>query len=224
MVKKYNEVPVKDNMNVEVDSNQEELAPKEKEKLQKIVQAQPTKVKRGLLGRLFAGVVGPEGLPSIGTYVNEEIIKPALKGIIYDAITSGLGRALNMDYRNPRGGHVPYNRVSTPSRQDGRRYSNMYNNSRNEPEERRTSVRPSRYGVTEYVITDRYDAANVLTSLTEAADRYDNVSVADYYDLIGEPSQYTDNNYGWTIDSIVHATIMTVRGGYIIKFPPVEVI
>jgi hypothetical protein len=220
MEKKYNEVPVKNNMNV--DNNEEEVAPKEKEKLQKIVQAQPTKVKRGLLGRLFTGIVGPDGLPSIGAYVNEEIIKPAVKGIIYDAITSGLGRALNMDYRNPRTGHTQYNRVST-TQGGGRRYSNMYNQ-RNEPEERRQPVRTSRYGVNEYVITDRYDAANVLTSLTEAADRYDNVSVADYYDLIGEPSQYTDNNYGWTIDSIVHATIMPVRGGYIIKFPPVEVL
>jgi hypothetical protein len=223
VAKKYNEIEVKDNMNVERDENNEEVVEqKEKKQLTKVVQTQPAKVKRSLFGRLVTGIMGPEGLPSIGAYVNEEIVKPAIKNIIYDAITSGLGRALNMDYRQPRSGHTSYNRVSS-SRQSTN-YSNRYNNSRREPEERRTPVRPSRYGVDEYIIEDRFDASHVLTSLTEAADKYDSVSVADYYDLIGAPSQYTDNTYGWTIDAIVGATILPVRGGYIIKFPPVEVI
>jgi hypothetical protein len=54
---------------------------------------------------------------------------------------------------------------------------------------------------------------------------YDRVSIADYYDLIGVDAQHTDHNYGWTIDSITRAMIVPVRGGgYIIKFPPTEVI
>jgi hypothetical protein len=217
MTKKYNDIPVKDNMKVE---NQEEVQTESREKkpLKKVIQTQPTKVKRGLIGRLVNGVMGPEGLPSIGAYVNDEIIKPAVKNIIYDAITSGLSKALHMDHKGYRptqgGGHganrTPYNRNASTSRPA--------------PHEERRTARPARYGVEEYVIEERYDAAHVLTTLTENADMYDSVSVADYYDLIGVASVYTDNTYGWTIDTILQATIIPVRGGYVIKFPPVEVI
>jgi hypothetical protein len=223
VVKKYNEIEIKNNMQVETDDNGEVVETVEKKQLAKVVDVQPKKVKRSLLGRLVTGIMGPEGLPSIGTYVNDEIIKPAVKNIIFDAITSGLSRALNMDYRQNRGGYTPYNRSSSQPRRPGTNYSNNYNNSRQQPEERKP-IRPARYGVEDYVIEDKFDAANVLTTLTEAADKYDNVSVADYYDLIGASSQYTDNTYGWTIDTIVHARIMPVYGGFIIKFPPVEVI
>jgi hypothetical protein len=225
LTKKYNEIEVKNNMQVEVDNNGEETVVEQNEKqpLQKIVQVQPKKVKRSLFGRLITGIVGPDGLPGIGAQVNEEIIKPAVKNIVFDAITSGLSRALNLDYRQPRGGYSSYNK-SPQVHRPSTNYSNRFLNSRQEPEERRVSVRSGRYNVEDYVIDNRNDAAHVLVTLKENADRYDVTSVADYYDLIGVPQEYTDNDWGWTIDSIVHATILPVRGGYIIKFPPVEVI
>lgn len=231
MKKKYNEVEVKNNMEVEsensMDNNGEEVAPKEKKQLQKLVDVQPKKVKRGLLSRLVTGVIGPEGLPGIGTYVNEEIVKPAVKNIIFDAINSAARMALFRDGGGPsnhRSYGQGYNRRPSDYR-PATNYSNRYANTPQQPEPRERNVaRAARHGVEEYIIEDRFDASHVLTTLTENADMYDSVSVADYYDLIGVPSQYTDNTYGWTIDSITRATIVPVRGGYIIKFPPVEVI
>lgn len=222
MVQKYNEIEAKDNMKVVVDSNGEEVleVQEKKEAVKRIVAVEPKKVKRNLLSRLVTGIMGPEGLPGIGAYVNDEIIKPAVKNIIYDAITSGLGRALNMDHRAYRGGGQ--SRSREPYRPQ-RNYSNEYQGSKLEPQQERRA-RPAKYGVDEYILEDRREAANVLVSLTEYADRYNKVSIADYYEAIGVNSEYTDHNYGWTIDSITHATIMPVRGGYIIKFPQVEVI
>ena len=229
MVKKYNEIEAKNNMKVEMGGadteTMEVVAPTEKKQLEKIVAVQPKKVKRSLMGRLVSGVLGPEGLPSIGAYVNDEIIKPAIKNLIFDAITSAASKAMFGDKGGPyRGGNrntgSSYSRPST-------NYSNRYNNSqRPEPEERKSNrtARPARYGVDDYIIEDRYDAAHVLTSLQENADRYDVTSIADYYELIGVPSEHTDNNFGWTIDTISRASIVPVRGGYVIKFPPVEVI
>lgn len=223
MEKKYNEVPVKDNMKVEVDITEEVAVVREKKELNKIVATQPKKVKRSLLGRLLTGVMGPEGLPGIGAYVNEEIVKPAIKNIIFDAITSAASMAMYGDRRGAnRGGHTPYNR-SHSSNRPATNYTNRYSSQSREPEERRIARSP-KYGVEEYIIPDRFDAAHVLTTLTESADQYDSVSVADYYDLIGVESKFTDNSYGWTIDSISRASIVPVRGGYVIKFPQVEVI
>lgn len=220
MTKKYNEIEVKDNMKVTVEAEVE--APKEKKEFKQIVATQPTKVKKSLMGRLVSGIVGPDGIPSIGTYVNEEIIKPAIKNIIVDAVTSGI----NMIMYGEKGGPVR-GRHGSVSRPGGHRPITNYNTiSRNDhaPSERLVARPIGRQGVDDYKIVDRQDASEILVALTEAADMYDSVSVADYYDMIGVESKFTDNNYGWTIDSITRATIVPVRGGYIIKFPPVEVI
>ena len=47
---------------------------------------------------------------------------------------------------------------------------------------------------------------------------YGLVSVADFYELVGVPSNYTDNNYGWS--NLRNAYVDRLRdGGYIIKLP-----
>lgn len=217
--KKYNEIEVRDNMKVE-EEVPEEI--KEKEELKSVLSTKPTKVKKGLLSRLVTGIVGPEGLPGIGSYVNDEIVKPAIKNIIVDAVTS----SINMVMYGEKGGptrsrhHNPYSGGRSNYRPNVD-YSNNYRSSSEHVHPER-ATRPIRTGVLEWKIDDRYDASHVLTALTENADRYGSVSVADYYDLIGIESKYTDNNYGWTIDTIVRASIVPVRGGYVIKFPPVE--
>lgn len=229
MSKKYNEIEVKDNMNVKEENVESTEEREEKKQFESVVSTQPTKVKRSLFGRFVTGIAGPEGLPGIGSYVNEEIVKPAIKNIIVDAVTSGI----NMVMYGERGGA---NRGGRPTSYSGgsrpgayrpnTNYSSNYRTQSNEQPQQpeRMSARAARIGVDEYVIADRFDAAQVLTSLTEYADRYDAVSVADYYDLIAVQPQFTDNNHGWTIDTITRASIVPVRGGYVIKFPPVEVI
>ena len=226
MAKKYNEIEVKDNMKieeeVEVETEDKDAVRKE---LKQVTTVQPAK-KKGLMGRLITGLVGPEGLPGIGAYVNDEIVKPAIKNIIVDSVTSGINMVMYGEKGGQsRGGYRPH---SSGGYRSGYRpntnYSNNYRNTTVEPKNERVITKTTRASVEEYTITDRYDAAHVLTTLTETADMYDSVSVADYYDLIGVPSQYTDNNVGWRMDSITRASIIPVRGGYVIKFPPVEVL
>lgn len=218
--KKYNEIEAKDNMKVE--ATEEVVEEKqEKKEVTKVVSQQPKKRKRSLFGRLASGVLGPEGASGIGQYVTEEIILPAVRNIIYSAIES----TARMAIFGEKGGLGPSRNYHGQSRRDYRpatNYSSKYQG-QSEPRER-IAPKPAGYRVEEYVIESRFDAAHVLSSLTENADAYDSVSVADYYDLIGVPSQYTDNTYGWTLDSISRASVVPVRGGYVIKFPPVEVI
>lgn len=219
-MKEYNKVEVKDNMKVQNNSDSEEVVQvkAEKKQLQKVIDVKPKKVKRNLLSRLITGVMGPEGLPGIGAYVNEEIIKPAVKNIIYDSLTSGLSRALFNDSRPPRGGYPRGNAAYRPNTN----YSGRYAGPSNEPEPK--IIRTVRNVVEDYTIDDRHNASNVLVSLVEYAERYNSVSVADYYEMIGVAPKHTDNDYGWTYDTISRATVIPVRGGYMIKLPPVEVI
>lgn len=216
MSKKYNKIESKVNP---IDKEDEDVL--EKKELTKIISAQPRPRKKGLVGRLITGIAGPEGASGIGEYVNEEIIKPAIKNIIVDAVISGI----TMVVYGEKGGPVrhSYNRGDrrpAPHSPNRTSYSSQYR----EHSEERKPQRSVRYGVREYEIDDRLDASHVLSTLTEHADIYNVVSVADYYDLIGVEHDFTDNNYGWTYDNIIRATVVSVRGGWIIKFPPVEVI
>jgi hypothetical protein len=234
--KDYNKIQVKNNMEVgkPVETKGDSQGEGERPKLESVVVSAPKKVKRSLLSRLVTSLVGPDGASGIGGYVSEEIIKPAIKNIVVDAVTSGINMIIYGDRGVPNRGGRYYGSGGAdyrPRTNYSTSYSSRPNNDRSygrEPtqQEPRSNVisRNARYGVEEYVIEDRYDAAHVLTTLTECADRYGLVSVADYYDLIKVTSNFTDNSYGWRHDAISTARIVPVRGGYIIKFPPVEVL
>lgn len=221
--KKYNEIETTVKVDIK-DEGAETVS--EKRTLEKVISVQPQKVKRGLLTRLVSGVLGPDGVSGIGEYVNEEIIKPAIKNIIVDAVTSGI----NMVMYGERGGSSRGYRGG-PSRgaqgggyQPRTNYTSQYTQHQPAPAQVAREVTRTRYVVEEYNIPDRNDAAHVLIQLTENAEVYGSVAVADYYDLIGVPSVYTDNQYGWTHETITRAVITPVRGGYVIRFPQVEVI
>lgn len=226
MSKKYNKIEVKDNMNLETEEEVETT--KKREPLESVVSVQPTKVKRSLFGRLVTGVVGPEGLPGIGSYVNEEIVKPAIKNIIVDAVTSGINMVMYGDrggVARGRGGYQSYSGAPRQGYRPSTNYGSNYGRPVAEPAQpERMAARAGRMGVQEYLIQDRMDASNVLASLTESAEMYGTVSVADYYDSIGVPSVYTDNNHGWSFETINRAVIVPARGGFVIRFPIPEVI
>lgn len=233
MTKDYNKVQAKNNMEVQKNAEVESVPQTaERPKLQGVVGTAPKKIKRSLLSRLITGLVGPEGASGIGGYVSQEIIKPAVKNIIVDAVTSGINMVMYGDRgvpnRSGRYGGVDnrprtnYSSAYSPRPTNERSYGREPTTS--EPRTALVASNNARYGVDEYIIEDRYDAAHVLTTLTECADRYGLVSVADYYDLIKAASNFTDNSYGWRHDSISGARILPVRGGYVIKFPPVEVL
>jgi hypothetical protein len=232
--KDYNKIPTNNNMEVSKNADVDKIAGEvERPKLQSVVGAAPKRVKRSLLSRLVTGIVGPEGMSGIGGYVSEEIIKPAVKNIIFDALTSGISMMLFGDRGMPnRGVRYPHSsdqrqRVNYQNAYPQRQVSDVRHYGREPVQDPRPNVitRTQTQGVVDdFIIQDRHDAAHVLTSLTEFADKYGSVSVAEYYDLIRVDTKFTDNNYGWRHDSIVGARIVPTRGGYVLKFPPVEVL
>lgn len=231
MSKEYNKIQVKNNMNVSGDSEEaSNIETDDRPKLKSVVGASPKKVKKSLFSRLISGLVGPEGASGIGSYVTEEIIKPAFKNIIVDAVNSGI----HMLMYGERGAPNRYRQNYVDNR-PRTNYSNAYQSGRPADSQTQRTVasngvrsnivtKTSRYGVEDYIIESRHDAAHVLTSLTEFAERYKTVSVAEYYDLINVATTYVDNSYGWRYESIVGARIVPVPGGYSIKFPPVDVL
>lgn len=214
-----------------IEQNKPEVPKEEnvtKEALKPVVTKAVKKQKKGLVERLVLGVIGPDGLPAIGRYVGSEIIVPAIKNIIADGVTSAINMAMFGENRpNTTRSTGGYSRTpSTPQTNYASRYvsSSANQTPAQQAYSRPVAARATRALVEDYIISDRNEALMVLENLTHSAETYGNVAVADYYDLIGEESSFTDNQYGWTAGDLIRAQILPTRGGYIIKMPPVIVL
>lgn len=67
------------------------------------------------------------------------------------------------------------------------------------------------------------DAEKVLNTLKDLISHYGIISVAEFYQTAGVPSNFNDNKYGWT--DISSATVEHSDGGYVIRLPkayPIE--
>lgn len=201
----------------------EEIEVKEvanREPVKKIVKSQPKKYKKGLVERLVVGLVGPDGIRAIGRQLNQEIVVPAIKNIVVDSITSGIQMAI---FGEDRGGRQSSTRRSG-GYSGGSQYRQQVNYARSyqTASERSSEPRRSRgRGVPDdYIIATRDEAIDVLAQLRDSIDRYGQVALADYLDMIGADTTYTDETQGWV--DLSRARVQAVRGGFMIVFPQMD--
>lgn len=209
-----------------IDPNQTEVAAEKEElvvkpKVESVVTTKVKKQKKGLLERLVVGMLGPDGIPSITSYLNQEIVIPAVKNIIVDSITSGINMVM-FGHGNERPGHNNHYPPQKTNYAQSYKPKTNYGQASTARQSAPVSVRTRNQAIDEYIIDNRHEAVFVLEQLHEHLDRYNAVSVADYYDMIGVDSEYTDNTYGWL--ELSRAAIVPTRGGYIIKLPAPVVI
>lgn len=74
----------------------------------------------------------------------------------------------------------------------------------------------------EIILPDRGEAQAVIDGMFETLQRYQVVTVADLYALVGISGNFTDNKYGW--DDLSGASILRIRGGYLLDLPKAELL
>ena len=73
---------------------------------------------------------------------------------------------------------------------------------------------------TKVMLDTRVEAEEVLEAMTDILERYEVVSVFDYFDICGVDGEFTDNKYGWTDEEqLVKAPIRRTRSGYFLDLP-----
>ena len=72
------------------------------------------------------------------------------------------------------------------------------------------------------ILDTRAEAHMVLDEMDAIIYKYGQASVADYYDVVGVTSEWTDNRYGWT--SLKNASIKPVRDGFMLVMPRTHVL
>lgn len=178
---------------------QESVLPEKK--VEKIISGSAKSKKKSGLHKI-TNVFIPEDVDDVKSYILEDIVVPAVKDIILDAVRAFLG------VNGHSGG-----KSSTASKVSYRSYYDKTNDRRDS----RTTRTKAGYDYDDIILENRGEAEDVLSRMDELISTYGLVSVADLYDLVGITGNYTDNKYGWT--DIRSASVIRVRDGYAIKLP-----
>lgn len=236
----YDTVEAKDNMKREEKEDDILEQPEDKKNMEKVVKEGVTKKKKTLTSRFVKGVAGPDGFSGIGEYVKDEVVVPAVKNILLDTVSGAVGMVqdsimssinyklfgdkappLRSSYNRRQGPAVGHRQeINHRTAYNTRPQTSHGTTNRQQPLETRRNTRERPLLLEDYILEDRDDAAHVITMMIEYADNYNQVSVADYYDLIGVTSVHTDYSYGWTLDEIHRTTMAPSGGGFVVSFPP----
>lgn len=149
-----------------------------------------------------------EDAKTVKGQVFSSVIIPSIQRLITDVVKTGIDILIYGGRSNPN------DRSSKVS------YSNYYQRNQNTPASGvipQSAYSKNPFSFNEVVLFDRGEAEEVLLSLKDQIQRYGMVSVADFYDMIGQSSPFTANKYGWR--DLNDATIERVRDGYSITFP-----
>lgn len=162
-------------------------------KVQKIVSGKVTRKKQPI-GKRFAHTFFGEAGRSVLDHVVNTVLIPAIKDLIVDAGTQAIQRTFYGDSRpisrNPRpgSGPTPYNRYSSST---ASRY-------RDDPRNTQTTQRRrNSYDIDEFYLPSAAEADEILMFLDDTLSKHGTVSVAQFYDAMGEESNNTDEIWGW---------------------------
>ena len=166
-----------------------------------------SKSKARQIAEIFVG----GDLKETAEHVRDDVAIPALKNFLYDSLSEGLQRILWGETRNDR------RRNST--------HRDYVGYSRRAREARPTSQTNARHpratqDFDDIVLATRTEAESVLSRMYDLIERYNMVTVAEFYSLVGISAEFTDENWGWR--DLRSANIQHIRDGFRINLPKPE--
>ena len=172
----------------------------------KVVKGTVKRQKKPFMKQIVETFVGEE-VDSVGNYILHDVVIPAVKNTLSDAIQGGIEMLLfgdrdpnNRRHNNRNKPNISYTNYSKPGNVHHRRPGGVRSRAMND-----------------IVLDSRADAQEVLNSLVDLIDEYGEASIASLNDLIGVTGKYTDNDYGWT--NLNTARVSRVRDGYLLDLP-----
>lgn len=186
--------------------------PPEPKKIERVTSGEAKIRKKPFLRRMTETFIG--GTPrNAAEYMVLNVLVPSARDMLSDAISQGFERLIYGDSRytgaarrsSAATGHISYNRMSQP----------------NKPafmQQRQVSRRArANHEFGEIVLQSRSEAEQVIDQMFELLSKYDQVTVADLYDLVGVGGTHTDHKWGWT--DLRGANVARVRNGFLLDLP-----
>lgn len=189
--------------------------PEERPKVERITEA--TQKKRGL-GRKFKETIILGSTRDTVDYMIVDIVVPAIKDTIVDALQGGVERLFNGD-------SVRHRRSSTPSAYSAVprvNYQGMSSSPTTQPAPRMLSRRSrTMHDFGEIIIDSRREAEEVRDQMYEILSRLGVVHVADLYEMTNIRSSHVDQKWGWT--SLQGTKLVRTRDGrFLLDLPEPE--
>lgn len=194
------------------------LKKEDKPKIEKVIEGEVLRRKKPL-GKRIAETFGAADMKSVGGFVLLDVLVPAAKDMVADAISQGIERMLFGEARSTsrrphkpysNNGFVSYNRYSPSTNRDNPPFK---------PSSPSRRARSS-HDFDEIILETRVEAEEVIDRLFDLVNKYEAATVADLYELVGVQGSYTDAKWGW-ID-IRGAGITRIRNGYLLDLPRPE--
>lgn len=172
--------------------------------------------KKSWLSRM-AGKFLSDDAKTVGTSYTSDMLIPKVKNFIFETVKYVLEVSM-------------FGRTSAPRNTSGFNGINYWTGSQRvqtqsffsqpQPQNMVAGTSNSLSQISDIVFPDRVSALSVIDQMSQIAERYGNVSVATFYDIIRRPelSKHTDNGYGWDDLSLAYVK-NSGNGGYNIIFP-----
>lgn len=197
-------------------------APKERPAVEQVttgkVVARPKSI-----GSRFRGIFFSGDFRASRDYIISDVMLPALRNMAVDSSAKFFEKLIYGDRMDGRRRPQTSYSYTAPRTNYGRPTSYQASRGVNLPDQppyRQSSQPQRRKEAGEIILVSREEAVNVLGRLGDIVDKYEMATLADLYDLVGLPSTYIDNKWGWY--SIANSDIRQIREGYLLELPPVE--
>lgn len=200
------------------DKNKKDQPVNPKKDLEKVIKGDIV-IKQKPLGVRLKNVFFGGDTITARQYVLGEVILPALRNLVVEAITkgserlvygeNGVRRRTSSPTYSPR---ISYNRVTPGWGRESALLPNQPSAGRWVPTGKRTQE--------DIIVASKADGEQVIEAMTTIVDQYDVVSLADLNELLGLPSSPIENKWGWT--NLTSLNLQQVREGWQISFPPLE--
>lgn len=187
----------------------------EPKKIERVTTGQVVRRKTPLGRRMSQNLLGGD-VQSVWGYVFGEVLIPAARDMIYDAVSGGFEKMIFPDSnirrgRNRSSVHTPYNRYSSSSR-----------GPREEPRRELSRRARASHSFDEIILETRVEAQEVLDRLYDWIERYEQASVAELYEMLGVSGNYVDQKWGWT--DLNGASVSRAGRGYLLNLPRPELL
>lgn len=202
-------IPVDYPGNSQKEKKQKTSAPPPK-KVESVVTGDVTRRKRSAWFRAKESIIS-EDTGSVGQYVVLEVLLPAFKNMLSDAVSKGVdallfgeGSRIRPSRGDRPGGHINYTAMARARRVEPA-YGVISQRGR------------AQHDFNDVILQTRGEAEDVLEGLSQLVSQYQVATVQDFYSLVGITGSFTDEKWGWY--DLQGSSIRPVRGGYLIVLP-----
>lgn len=184
------------------------LEKKEDKIIKPVITGRVKRQKKPFTRKLFDTFIGEE-VDDVGHYIIWDVLVPAARNTVSEILHNTTDVIFGTSSK----------KKSAFRREKGRSYFSYSNISNKDDRKSRSSRNRARSDFDDIQFQTRADAEEVLYQLAFLTENYQMATVRDFYELVGESFDHTDEKWGW--ESVSSGTVDQLRGGrgYILNLP-----